>query len=74
MNIAQQRRCRLTAWFVRFDPAPVKNSSAVWVGGQTPAGDPPPQFLTLRSVVVPYPTTRTLANTIRRHAATDLDR
>jgi hypothetical protein len=30
--------------------------------------------LTLRSVIVPYPTTHTLANTIRRHAATDLDR
>ncbi len=42
--------------------------------GQTSAGDPPPQFLTLRSVIVPYPTTHTLANTIRRHAATDLDR
>jgi hypothetical protein len=29
----------------------------------------PPQFLTLRSVHVPHPTTHMLANTIRRHAA-----
>jgi hypothetical protein len=35
----------------------------------TPADWSPPQFLTLRSVVVPHPTTHTLANTIRRHAA-----
>jgi hypothetical protein len=36
---------------------------------RTLAGWSPPQFLTLRSVLVPYPTTTTLTITIRRHAA-----
>jgi hypothetical protein len=39
------------------------------VMSMTPADWSPPQFLTLRSVIVPYPTTHTLTKTIRRHAA-----
>jgi hypothetical protein len=53
-----------------FDPAPVKKFvGEMMLLSMTPAGWSPPQFLTLRSAIVPYPTTHTLTNTIRRHAA-----
>jgi hypothetical protein len=53
---AANKSMRLTAYFVRaLTPLRSKIRRRNDMAGRTPARDSPPQFLTLRSVFVPFP-------------------